>query len=372
MEDKEKIIMDSFNFAAAELPKFVEVLNRKDWVYYGEDNLWTQHLIDMYNYSSLHRTCINAKVDGVNGEELYTEDPLKESRLRLANSMESVYDVYQKAAMDYVLFGGFALNIIWKNDRSLGIAEIYHMDFSKLRAGKSDDFDVVNEYYYSADWENTRKYPPKVLPAFNINNEGASQVYYFKPYTPNQSYYPNASYLGSATAIQLDIEIKRFHLHNIQNSLNPSLFISMNNGIPSAEERESIFRHLENKYSGGNTAGSLFLSFAESKEHEPTITPISNNGNDNYYAALNESIQNSILTGHRISSPLLLGIQRPGALGGRQELLDSAEHFLNLVIKPIQNQLLSIFEKLLFIRDGEPIELAIKQNEIIEDKKVEA
>ena len=360
-----KDILKAFEFYAAETPSLEEVLNNKEWVYYGLDNQWPQHLIDYYDYSSLNRTCINAKRDGVVGKRLYSDTPQDDMRLVMANSMESVYDVYQKCALDMVLFGGYALNVVWKRDRQLGIAEIYHMDFSKLRSSKSNDFDVVNSYWYCSDWKNTRKYKPREIPSFSIANEEPSQVLYVKNYTPDQTYYPNADYLGSTTAIQIDIEIKNFHLNNIQNSMHPSLWVNLSNGVPSEEERDSLYNHLDDKYSSGNNAGKLFLTFSESKETATEITPIQSNGSDNMFTAINDLVQNNILTGHRISSPLLLGIQRPGALGGRQEMIDSSDHFLNLVIKQIQNELLKTFEKLLFMRDQKTIDLHIEQNEII-------
>jgi hypothetical protein len=367
MKQNNEKILKNFNFTASYLPKFVEVVKNKDWVFFGEDNLAPQHLIELYNYSALNRTCLTAKRDGVIGRGLYTENPEDENRLLMANSTETVYEVFKKAALDYVLFGGFSLNIIWKQDRSLGIAEIYHLDFSRLRCGKTDDFDVVNEYFYSSDWTNLRKYPARKLAKFNIDEEEPSQVYYYKGYTPDQNYYPNPDYLGATRSIEIDVEVKNYHLKNAQQNYYPGLFVSLNNGVPSEEERDSIYKHLEATYSGTDNAGRLFLSFSDGKENEPTITPIGNNGSDGMFLQLNEIIQNSILTGHRISSPLLLGIQRPGALGGRQEIIDSAEHFLNTVIIPAQETLLGVFEKLLFIRDKKPIDLKIEQNKIIEE-----
>ena len=361
-----KDLMRVFDFSAAKTPSFAEVVNNKDYVLYGEDNLFPQHLITLYDYSSLNRTCINAKRDGVIGKGLYTEDEQDKVRLVMANSTESVYDVYKKCALDMILFGGYSLNVIWKNDRSLGIAEIYHVDFSKLRAGKTNELDVITEYHYSADWSKIRKFPPKTLPSFDVSNDEPSQIFYVKNYTPNQSYYPNCDYLGSTTSIQLDIEVKNFHLNNIQNSLHPSMWVNLANGIPSEEEREMVFNHLNDKYSSGNNAGKLFVSFSEDKDSSPEITPIQSNGSDNLFTSLNELIQNNILTGHRISSPLLLGIQRPGALGGRQEMIDSSEHFLNLVIKPIQEELLKTFDKLLFMRDGKMIDIKVEQSRIVD------
>jgi capsid portal protein len=172
-----------------------------------------------------------------------------------------------------VLHNGFSLNTIKRRDGD-GISEIYHMDISKLRSGKVDMRDFVKEYYYSADWRDTRRYKPVVLPEFDMSIEEPSQVYWYMGYDPNQTYYPMPDWIGGRVAVEIDINIKNFHLQNLQNGFYPSIFISMNNGIPSEEERTQIYRHLTERYSSTNNAGGMFLNFAEDKEHEQTITPL--------------------------------------------------------------------------------------------------
>jgi hypothetical protein len=64
---------------------------------------------------------------------------------------------------------------------------------------------------------------------------------------------------------------------------------------------------------------------------------------------------------------MILGIKEAGTLGGREELLDSYNLFLEIVIKPIQNEMIKDFEKVLFLRDKEKIKLEIKQNQLLPD-----
>jgi hypothetical protein len=115
----------------------------------------------------------------------------------------------------------------------------------------------------------------------------------------------------------------------------------------------------------------MFLNFAEDKDHEPTITPLSTNNSDGFYRDMDDIIRNTILTSHRITSPKLLGIETPGSLGSKDEVVEGYEHFLRTSIVPIQEQLLSEFEKLLFMRDKQLHTLEIVQNEIFETKPTE-
>ena len=358
------------DFNAAQVPQYQEVIKNKPWVFYGEDNIFPNHLLALYQYSSINRACANAVMYGVKGKNIFVKegDP---GALTMANRSETVYEVFEKLVIDRVLFGGFALNIVKANDG--GIAEFYHTDFSRLRAGKEDDFGNIGSYWYSIDWKGTtlnpNKYKPVEIESFNMLPDSApSQILYDKTcYTPGMSYYPAPDYLAGVTTIQLDIEIKNFHLNNMQNSMMPSMAVSFTNGVPGEEEMDMIQRQLESKYASTNNAGKFFLFFSENPETAPVITPIPNNASDAWYTNMAPQIENNILTSWRITSPMILGIRTPGSLGGRAEILDSYQLFLQTVIIPIQEEVLKTLEKVLFIKYKQPIKLGIEQNQILPD-----
>jgi hypothetical protein len=362
---KSRFSMSMHDFNAAQIPQFQEVIKNKDWVFYGPDNMFPNHLMALYNASSINRACLNAIMYGVKGKDLLVTDG-DPSRVIMANRSETLYEVFEKCTMDRVIFGGYALNIVKNNEG--GIAEIYHTDFSRLRAGKEDEFTNVGTYYYSIDWFNTNKYKPIEMPAFSmLPDSGPSQIMYFKSYSPGLSYYPAPDYLAGVTTIQTDIEIANFHVNNLQNSMMPSVAVSFTNGVPSEEERDIIYRQLDAKYSSTNNAGKWFLFFSETPETAPIITPIQNNATDGWYSSMKPQIEQTILTSHRITNAMILGIKEAGTLGGREELLDSYNLFLEIVVKPIQNEMIKDFEKVLFLRDKEKIKLEIKQNQLLPD-----
>ena len=362
MEDKLKGLR-LFEFGdAAYIPSFEEKITQKNYVLFGENNLQPQHSIDMFNFSSTNRACLNAVISGIVGKDLLVDG---EEGYTMVNSTETLYDVFKKAAVDYAVHGGIALNTIKRKDGE-GISDFYHIDFSKIRSGKCDEMDYVKDYYYSADWHNPTKYKPIEIPAFNMKGEGNSQVYYSFPYQPNQKYYPLPSWIGGRIPVQIDIEIMNFELNNIQNGYYPSLFISLNNGVPNEDEREMVYRHLEEKYSSSNKAGKMFLNFSDGKDNEPTIQSIAPNNNADLFNSLNEIIQTKILTSHGITKPDLLGIKTAGQLGSKQEIIEGYEHFLRSVIAPKQQYLIRQFEKLLFFKTGEAHKITIVQNELFE------
>jgi len=370
MEENKKYQLKKVKFYDATLPIISEVFGNKDWVYYGDDNSYPQWLIRQYDSCAIHKSIVQAKVSQITGDGLVCPStPM--ATVNLINSKETVDDVYSKCALDLVLFGGFALNIVWKNDRSQGIAEIHHLDFSRVRCAKIDEeSDEIERYYYSADWQNLRKFKPEEYDAFGIDNAGASQILYYSSYQPSQDYYPAPDYSGALAAIDISIEIQNFHKQNLKNGMMPSLFINFNNGVPGDEEQRIITRALEESYGGTDNGGRAVVSFNESVESAPTIEAIQPNGSDNYYTTIYEDIIRSILSGHRVSSGELFGISTAGKLGSANEILEHSEFFRNTVIKPYINDLIPTFNKVMSLKFQEPIRLQVKPLTIMDVEKI--
>jgi len=363
------------------IPKYSEYLypdsaqfedDKGDIVYFGQDNKFPQLLIDLYHKSSVHATAVNAKHQAVVGQGLTGDD---EVLLEIANSEgETWNDIYSKLALDRVVYGGYALEVIWSQDRTR-IAEVYHVDFSYARAKKMDDRGNIPGYYIYRDWGKTRGIVPHkdnlpYLPKFSRRDRTEpSQLIYFKPYTTGLDYYPLPDYMGALKTIELDTEVDNFHVNNLKNGLAPSLAITTFTDA-NEEERGEIERQLRDAYSGTDNAGSLMYMDVADREQMPEITPIPQNGADGYYNVVNEMTTQKILTGHRITSPMLVGIKTEGQLGGRAELLDAYSHFLTTVIYPMQSDILKTFE-MIFSINGIDTTLGVQQIKLFGDGEEE-
>jgi hypothetical protein len=359
--EKNNLNIKKINFDAAILPRFEEVINNKEWVYWGDDNLWPEHSINLYNYSSMLRASLNSIRDAVIGKEMLING--QRGDFVMANSTESVYDIYKKVTTDFIIHNGFTLNTILRMDKE-GISEFYHMDISKIRSGKSQYNDRIKNYYHSNDWANVRRYTPLELPAFDLTNDEPSQVYFYKQYQPSQFYYPVNEWIGARYAAEIETEIYNYHLNNLQQGYHGGAVFAMNNGIPSEEERQSVYRHLEEKFTSTNQAGNIIVTFSDDKEHAPEITTIQSNASADMFIQLNDMINQAILTSCRISNPTLLGIKTSGQLGNKNEMIEGYEHFLSTVVKPIQEKLIREFEKILFFKTKEINKIEIIQNEL--------
>lgn len=342
----------------------VQEVRGRDWIEYGTDdwkNLYPQFLIDLYYSSSISAAIINSTSEMIAGEALIIEDEDErdlEARVKLenfinrANGNESLHEVIKKIAFDFKLQGGFALNIVWSKDRTQ-IAEIYHVDVSKIRCARPDEFGKTTGYYISADWTNTRQNKPYYVPAFNANDRtSANQIMYSGLYSPDMNSYYTPDYVSCNNWALIDSRVSEFHLNNISNGFAGSFMISFANGVPTREERIQIEQSLTDKFCSETNAGKFVLTFSDDKTRTPEITPINTSDLDKQYLALQELLTSNILSGHRVTSKTLMGIDTAnGFSSNTDEIINAANFYLNTVIKPFQDQIVKQLRKIFQINN---------------------
>jgi hypothetical protein len=345
-------------------PKITESAG-DSWIQYGNGaykNLYPQFIIDLYNSSPTHAAVVNATSAMIAGDAIVVDEGAEdnlEAYVKLkrffanANRKETLHEVITKIAFDLKLQGGFALNIIWSQDRT-EIAEIYHIPLERIRCGKLNEMGQIDEYWLSADWARYRQtgYLPQPMPAFNPNDRTEpSQILYKGIYSPGMEVYHTPDYQAGTNWCLTDQLISEFHLSNIRNGFSPNFWINFNNGIPTAEERYDLEQKIQKKFTGASNAGKFVLTFSDDKSREPTLMPISLTDADKQYEILNKLVIQNIMIAHRVTSPMLLGVKTEGQLGGRTELLDAYELYHNTVIAPFQSVIMKCLRYILDVND---------------------
>ena len=357
---KDNII--SINLETATAPIIQEVRGR-DYIEYGTDdwrNLYPQFLIDLYYNSSTHAAIINGTAEMIAGEDLIVADEglnleayvkLKKF-MRHANSKESLHQVIKKVAFDFKLQGAYALHIVWNRERT-EINSIFHVPVERVRAGRPNELGQVDTYFISADWSNVRTHKPYPIAAFNVNDRtSGSQLIYTGAYSPNMDIYHTPDYLAACNWALVDQRVAEFHLNNIENGFSGSYFISFANGIPTAEERRQIEQSLSDKFTGAKNSGKFVLTFSDDKTRTPEITPISVSDADKQYLALQELLVQNILTGHRVTSKTLLGIDSTnGFSSNTDELINAANFYTNTVVRPFQLNILDTLQTIFSVNN---------------------
>ena len=348
---KEKMMVESLQFSSFTLTTGVERLNdNKDWVGWGDNNLFPQYLQSLINKSSLHSAILKQKSMLIGGGGWSKTNMSPEALLFMRNvyNEDDIDEILFKIATDLELYGGFFLNLIWSKDKQK-ISEINYIDPSKVRIqkpDKDDKYPQIENYYISDGWEKLDKYPPVLYPGFStVNKTKRSQILYVKEYRPGTEWYAKPEY-GEAGMrwIETEFEIANFHLNNIKNGFHPSMHINFPIGQPSTEEGMEIIKRLKNQYQGSDMAGNAVVTFSEGKDTEPKFEPIELNTSDSRFLMLNDQVEDGILKAHRVTNPALFGIETAGALGSRNEMMESLEIFQTQYTSPKQLLIEKIFD----------------------------
>lgn len=334
-----KYSFERVEFENNKVPKFLEKKG-KEYIYYGENNLYPEYLLELFNRCSKHNAIITGKSLMIKADGFETDNELLNQFIKQTECNEILY----KAALDLEMFGGFYLDIIW----SLGtgkIADIEHIDFSKIRVSECE-----TKFYFCEDWADIKltrsENGIRELKQFNPNINIGRGVLYVKQYRPDCKVYPLPDYIGAIASIETDIEISNFHLNNIKNGFSAGMMINFNNGQPTPDIQREIAKKLKLKKQGTDNAGEVIINFSDSKDKAPEILPLTPSDLDKQFLQLRTDTTQELFTGHKITSPLIFGIKESGQLGGRTELLDAFELFQNTYINSRQTFLEYIFNQL--------------------------
>lgn len=344
-ERKGAEFMFGSSYQIPEVPKIMEKRG-KDYILWGEDNEYPDKLVSLINGSAIHNAIIRTKAIMTAGDGFFyngaqsrkeNEDVLRSigKNPKLAEfilneaDQDSIHTISNKIAQDIHSFGCLSLEVIW-NPNHDKIIRVKHLPVKNVRAGKKVEGKITKYYYHHSWTKQTRQEEPIEYAPFNPESKEKEQIYFLK--TGGLDYYGEPPYIGALTWIKTDYEMGVFHLANIQNGMNPSLAIKFYEKPGSDEDKQSILKAIRREYRGTTNTAKDMVFFSEGKELSPDVEPIQNSNLDKQYLALAELCDRKILTGHQLTSPLLVGISTTGQLSGNTELKTAFNIFDNVVI----------------------------------------
>lgn len=337
-----------------EYPEFKEVRG-KDWVQFGDNDDYPNYLHELYSTSSTHGAIVNAVAEMIAGDGF--EGKANNFWLHVHALFEPT--LVRDLAHDLKLSGNAYICGIW-NEARTKVVEAHCYPYHTIRAGVKENGEITH-YFYSEVWD--KKTEGERIPAFNINDrEEPKFIYHIRRSDTQSHYYGTPDYMGCTAYIELDKELAQFHLNNVKNGLFPGLMFNFMNGEPDEDQKREIERDIKNKFGGAQGAGQFMLWFNDAPEDAATVTPVENSANHEMFQTLAENIDNKILTGHGVTSPLLFGVRGNTGFGSNADELKVAyQLFYNNRVKPMQRLLLEAFEEIASV-GNEGGELDIKPN----------
>lgn len=320
-------------------PKITES-KTKDWVEFGDTNNQFNYLIDLYNSSTTNSAIINNFVKLAYGKGLSATDgrlrPNEYARFLSLVSKECLKNVITDAKM----LGNYAFQLIY--DGSKRLVQVEHVPFQLLRAGKCNEKGEIDTWFYSDNWADTKKFPPKPIPAFGFG--GQIQILKGGNYTVGQKYYSNVDYYGALPYCVLEKEVADYLINEVQNSFSPTTVVNFNNGVPDPKKMELMVSQTEKTLTGAN-GKKVVIGFNSDETKKTTVDSIPLNDAPEHYKYVSEEAMHKIMLGHNVTSLLLFGIATStGFSSNADELKNSHILYENMTIKPFQQMILDTLD----------------------------
>ena len=330
---KDKLSFSVFELEKTEMPDGKEtVRSGYDYVSWGKDNRFPNDLYDMYQNSAILQSVINGTADYVFGSGVISAFDV------VNDKYETLEDVVKRCVFDLLIFGGFAIQLMYKGGK---VEAMYWLDFQKCR--KSEDEKKV---YYSDDWG---KYAKKALEynAWTPGTDKGTCIFYYKGHK-TRGIYPVPMYIGALKSVKISTEISNFHLNNITKGFASNAVISFNNGEPDEDTKARIEKDVKEKFCGTDNAGSFLLLFNDSKDNACEIAKIQDDKFDLKYDALAKSVKEDIFIAFR-ATPTLFGLPNENNGFSKQEYLESFELYNKTVVVPLQKDVERAFKSIGFV-----------------------
>ncbi len=318
----------------------IKEYKHKGYVLNGANNSFYKYLIKSYYGSTTNSSICNSYIDLIYGQGLTEKDGDVESEewkafLKLFSKKDQ-----KKIISDYQIFGEFSCQIIRQRGNRTALAQIVHIDKDKVVPSIEDDNGNITSYWYSRDWSKQfqDKYRPIEYPALGFGKGREIEIFVAKPYKVGKEYFSDPDYLPILPYAEFEEEVANYYLKYIKNGLSLGNIINVPDSIDwSANDKDAYEKKIRSRLSGSENANSWVISFNGSEE-QTTIESIKNEYAHKQWDFLTVEARQQILTGHKATSPSLVGVISSSGFSNTADEMDEAEHqLMKRVIAPKQN-----------------------------------
>jgi len=337
------------NLSAYSSPVITESKN-KDFVEYGEDNNYFSFLIDRFLYSSTNNAIITGITNMIYGKGIDATDSNRKPNEYA--QMRSIIkpNCLKKVSLERKLLGMAAMQIVYENGK---VKMVEHFPMHTLRAEKCNDKGEIEAWYYHPNWTEYKKSDIlKRIPAFGFGNKKEVEIYIIKPYLSGYHYYTPIDYSGALPYAKLEEEISDYLINDVMNGFSGTKVINFNNNIPPEEKRQEVASDVKRKLTGAK-GDKVIVSFNASAENKTTVDDIPLNDAPAHYEYLAKECFEKLIVGHRVTSPMLLGIRDTGGgMSNNSDEIETATRLMdNIVIRPYQLEIIEALDEILAINE---------------------
>jgi hypothetical protein len=256
----------------------------------------------------------------------------------------------KKVALERKLLGMAAMQVVYEKGE---VKFIEHFPMHTLRAEKCNAKGEIEAWYYHPDWANKKPSDElKRIPAFGFGDKKEVELYIIRPYVSGYHYYTPIDYSGALPYAKLEEEISDYLINDVMNGFSGTKVVNFNNGVPPEEKREEIVANANRKLTGSK-GQKVIYGFSNSKENATEVIDIPLNDAPAHYEYLAKECFEKLVVGHRVTSPMLLGVRDSGGgfSNNADEIKTATLLYDNLVIKPYQIEIIEALDAILAVNN---------------------
>lgn len=292
------------------------------YVQYGDANLFPSYIYDLYLGTPTLQSAINSLTDYVCGENI-------NSKWDMANENDTIEDFFRYIALDYVLFGACAINVV---RNKLGcVCALYRLDVRNVRSDKKN-----TEFWYGEFNKKWSRVKTVKYPKYDANVNAPNSILYIK--NGNLQTYGLPMWCAATRAVEMEKRINDYNLNNIINGFSSSYIVNLNGGIPDDELKVEIEKNFNEKFCGSENSGRLVIAYNNDKDHAATIEAIPE---DNVHNKFNDTVKwarEQILFAFRAPAQIL-GVALDNKGFNDSDFGEAFALFSKTVVLPIQKKL---------------------------------
>lgn len=299
----------------AELSKYVQpTIEPKNsyspWLLNGDEQSFFKYIRECYEGSVTNGAIINAYASYILGKGFVKNKYLTKTDARLIT-------------LDYKMFGGFAIQVIWNQTHTAPI-KFRYLPIEQVGLKVNDQSRVIG-YYYCFDWSQRTRYVPKEYAMYTGQYKGNDVEIMMVQRPSAKPFFANPDYIQGLQYAQLEMELANSSINHVLNGFQGGAIVNFNKtSIIDSDLRRSIKNDVIKKVTGTTSNNSVIVSFNEEEGEELVVTRTEVEKRNEQHVHFNETAELKLIVAHSAPPILFAGSKDGGGLGNNAEEIKEA------------------------------------------------
>lgn len=325
------------------------IINTKDWIDFGSDNLFPQAIAALNRQSPVHRGILNNKAIYTKGKGFSFD----EKNIKLKTFIEksdgknnNLIKTIGNCIVDKYHSGNAYLEIV----KGIGFINVFHRDYTTARVHKEG-----KHILFYSDWAHVsqakggeiKKIP--IYPEFEKVDGNLRSVIHFKCYEPEFQHYGLPDWIAAMDAAGICYKTNKWNLSRLDNSFVGSGVLLVEGNFNGAKERKDLKTKILKEFTGEGKQGKLMVAVKQlgegGKAAQSIFTPFNDVKDADWLSLHKQSIQDLIISHNWFRS--LSGLAEAGQMGNTQQIRNEYQIAINTVVSAEQEIYLGEIKNLL-------------------------